>query len=1059
MNNQNQPGPRIFCLEVPRAGAIKGWQAWVDRALALGCDWLWLADLAPRALDTHPLAVTEPGELSPELSADARGEAAFEDFVAAARDAELKLVADVAPAFMARASRHVRAHPNWFVPGPDGLPAIPAGGGEPALAGSLVECDFGGVASSELIPFWQTVLARMAGRGLDAIIVRAAHRLSPENWQTLLAPLRGKLPVWAETLGATIEASEALAPVDFDAFFSSAAWWDFHAGWFLEQEKRLRRMAPTIALAEPPDGERATQSEAVLRYGFAATTAWGAIVRERSAPSASFATEIAAINALKQATPALNTPSCPRRLSAPDARATALAIVPLANTEPAALIVLNADPLAATEIAAGTLYTGHDARVAQARELSPDRSPANLEAGSRLALEPLSIRWFELPSPALAKNSRPLVVPDRPSNPIAIENITPQVAGGRYPVKRVLGERIEVLADLIVEGHARPAAALCFRRVGEKAWRETPFFFFDNDRWQGAFAPDRIGRWEYQVIAWRDRYRSWREETIKRRDAGQPLKAELGEAELMLGEAIGATESGEQARLAEIATLLARRADDVDARARLLLAETTLERIEAALPREGLSASPSFAVFVERARARTGAWYECFPRSLGKTGQHGTFDDLIRHLPYVADLGFDVLYLPPIHPIGRAHRKGKNNALEASKTDPGSPWAVGAIEGGHTAVHPELGTLADFRRLLSEAKREGLEVALDFAIQCSRDHPWLAEHPEWFRWRPDGSIRYAENPPKKYQDIVNVDFYCEAREALWRTLGEVVLFWCAEGVRIFRVDNPHTKPLAFWEWLLAEVHACYPDAVFLAEAFTRPKLMYRLAEIGFSQSYTYFVWRETKAELVEYLKELTQVPVAQFFRPNFWVNTPDINPFYLHEGARAGFVIRAVLAATLSPSWGMYSGYELCEHMPLLNADGTEREEYLDSEKYEMKLRDFDASGNIRAEVAALNRIRHENPALRELTNLRFHVAHNEQVMFYSKQAPDNVIWIIASLDAHAAQEADIELPLAMVGANEETTIELEELLAGEYWRWRGGHQHVRLTPERPALILRANRT
>ncbi len=603
-----------------------------------------------------------------------------------------------------------------------------------------------------------------------------------------------------------------------------------------------------------------------------------------------------------------------------------------------------------------------------------------------------------------------------------------------------------------------PAAALRYRAAGEDVWREAPLHFFDNDRWQGCFVPEHIGRWEFQVFAWRDRYGDWCEDTIKRRDADQPLGPELGEGAVLVEEAITVAAGRTKTRLEEIATLLGKHAGDVAARADLLLAQTTAEWVGAALPRAESGASPAFVVLVERGRARSGAWYECFPRSLGEAGRHGTFDDLIRHLPYIAGLGFDVVYLPPIHPIGTSHRKGKNNALAAGPGDPGSPWAIGSKQGGHAAIHRELGTLADFRRLLAAARREGLEIALDFAIQCSPDHPWVREHPEWFRWRPDGSIRYAENPPKKYEDIVNVDFFGTGADALWRELLDVMLFWCGEGVRIFRVDNPHTKPLAFWEWALNEVRAHYPDAIFLAEAFTRPKLMHRLAKLGFSQSYTYFTWRETKAELTEYMCELTTGAAPEYFRPNFWVNTPDINPVHLHQSGRAGFVIRAVLAATLVPSWGMYSGYELCEAEPLRNADASAREEYLDSEKYELKHRDFDASGNIRAEIATLNRIRRENPAFAELTNLEFHQAYNDQMMFYSRCAPDNLIWVLVSLDPHEAQEADIELPLEMLDADEGTAIVVEDLFKGERWQWRGRRQRVRLDPERPAMILRVGR-
>ncbi|MGH8162317.1 MAG: maltotransferase domain-containing protein [Gammaproteobacteria bacterium] len=1052
MKKEKMLGPCIFHLDVRRAGPVAAWGKWLERAQALGCDWLWLAGIQSRGAGVHPLAVDEPCRLASWVEP-----AEWESFVAAARHAGLRLAADFAPAFVARTSALLDEHPDWFVAGPDGTPAVPDGLGGADPAATLAVCDFAGGARDALEQYWGDAAGKLLACGFDALVCRAAQRLHAENWIALLKIARRERSgavFCAETLGAPIAVSEALAPAGFDAFLSSACWWDFHADWFLEQETRLRRMAPTIAFAEPPDGST-TGDGVPFRYGFAATATWGMVIPGSRVPGSGSREKIATINAMKRATPALNGPSRLRRLNAPGARAVALAVEPSTGEAMPVLMLFNPDPALAVEVACGPLFAALDARQAQARELTPGRSPARLGATSRLALEPLGMRWFELVSPKIKAMRRPLKPPAHVRSPIAIENVVPRIAAGDYPVKRVLGESVEVFADVIAEGHSRPAAALRYRAAGETSWREARFEFFDNDHWRGEFAPDRIGRWEFQLIAWRDRYATWREETIRRRDADQTLGPELGEAEAMLEEALGSVAKDERKRLAEIETLLERHGGDVAARAELLLAETTARRIEAALPRSGLSTSQVFPVLVERPRARTGAWYECFPRSLGAPGKHGTFDDLIGHLPYIAGLGFDVVYLPPIHPIGVAHRKGRNNALTAGPDDPGSPWAIGSKAGGHTAVHPELGTLADFRRLLVAARHEGLEVALDFAIQCSRDHPWIGEHPEWFRWRPDGSIRYAENPPKKYQDIVGVDFHCAEREALWQALAEIVLFWCGEGVRIFRVDNPHTKPLPFWEWLLGEVRARYPDTVFLAEAFTRPKLMYRLAKLGFSQSYTYFTWRETKAELTTYMGDLTHAPTAQFFRPNFWVNTPDINPFHLHDGARAGFVIRAVLAATLAPSWGMYSGYELCEHRPLLNEDGSEREEYLDAEKYELKRRNFDAPGNVRSEVAALNRIRRNNPALSELVNLHFHVAQNDQVIFYSRQAPDDLLWIIVSLDAHAPREADIELPLEMLGDGEETAIAVEDLLAGEHWEWCGRRQHVWLSPARPALILR----
>ena len=1076
------PGPRVFHLCTRRSGPIKSWGEWLERAQALECDWLWVNGLQARDADAHPCAVTAPGEPGRSLAPAGKAAAALGDFVEFAHAAGMKVAMDFTPAFVARTSELVDKRPEWFVMGPDGLPGIPGGMGNHDRAASLAACDFDGPATASLEAYWSGIAAGWLEYGFDALICRAAHRLSARAWQSVLSEARRKRPgtsFWADTLGAPIESSEALAAVDFDAFFSSACWWDFHASWFVEQESRLRRLAPTIAFPEPPGTARepadsaaaeAAAHQARFRYAFAATAAWGVILPmgyaaeivnsgkvKRPSPAFDIGTDIAAINVLKRDTPAFNRPARIVRLSAPGARAVVLAMEPGAD-DTAAFIMLNPDPVRHAEALAGMLFARLDARTAEARELTPGRTPQRLEAASAVALEPGDLRWFELGATAPAPRKTAVTPPASLTPSIAIENVTPQLDAGRFPVKRVLGEAVEVGADLIVEGHARPAAVLRYRAPGEDTWQETAFGFFDNDRWRGRFMPESIGHWRFQVIAWRDRYGDWRQENLKRRDAGQSLALELGDGEALLAAATAAAGGRTRARLEEIGTLLGEHEGNADARADLLLAQTTAELIESALPRAGFSASPEFGVLVERGRARAGAWYECFPRSLGTSGRHGNFDDLAAHLPYIAGLGFDVVYLPPIHPIGTSYRKGRNNALEAGPDDPGSPWAIGSPEGGHTAIHPQLGTLDDFHRLLAAARRAGLEIAMDFAIQCSPDHPWVKAHPEWFRWRADGSIRYAENPPKKYQDIVNVDFFCADSEALWQELLGVLLYWCEQGVRIFRVDNPHTKALGFWEWALAAVRERYPDAVFLAEAFTRPKLMHRLAKLGFSQSYTYFTWRETKAELTEYLTELTSGGSPQYFRPNFWPNTPDINPHHLHHSGRAGFVIRAALAATLAPSWGIYSGYELCEAEPLLNSDGSEREEYLDSEKYELKQRDFGASGNIRTEIAALNRIRRENPAFDEITNLSFHRADNDRVIFYSRQAPDNLIWVIANLDPHLVQEANIELPLEMLNADETMTVAVEELFRGDAWQWRGRHQHVHFGPERPVMILRVSR-
>jgi starch synthase (maltosyl-transferring) len=450
-------------------------------------------------------------------------------------------------------------------------------------------------------------------------------------------------------------------------------------------------------------------------------------------------------------------------------------------------------------------------------------------------------------------------------------------------------------------------------------------------------------------------------------------------------------------------------------------------------------------VFVDRPTAKFAAWYELFPRSQsGDPNRHGTFDDVIGRLPYVRDMGFDVLYFTPIHPIGRTNRKGRNNTLTPGPDDPGSPYAIGSEEGGHDALHPELGTFDDFHRLVEAAHAHGLEIALDFAIQCAPDHPWIKEHPEWFDWRPDGTIRYAENPPKKYEDIVNVHFYRDALPSIWFALRDVVLFWIGHGVRIFRVDNPHTKPVPFWEWMIREVLDRHPEVIFLSEAFTRPKMMKQLAKVGFTQSYSYFTWRNTKSELIEYLVELTAGEPKEYLRPNFFANTPDINPIYLQTSGRAGFQARLVLAATLSSVYGIYNGFELCEGTPIPG-----REEYLDSEKYEIKAWDYDRAGNIRGYVTRVNQIRHDNPALQELTNLRFYNAWNDNILYYGKMtaAKDNIILIAVNLDPHHAQAANFEVPLWELDLSDWAEVAVEDLFTGHKFVWHGKVQQVWLDP------------
>jgi starch synthase (maltosyl-transferring) len=577
-----------------------------------------------------------------------------------------------------------------------------------------------------------------------------------------------------------------------------------------------------------------------------------------------------------------------------------------------------------------------------------------------------------------------------------------------------------------------------------------------NDRWRAEFIVPELGRWEYTVEGWTSRFRSWDSDLGKRLDAGQDVSLELLIGADLL-EAAAARAVGPDAVALRDAAQRLRAPVPVAERAALAL-DPHLQATASRYPdRTHAARYPKhLGVVVDRERARYSTWYELFPRSWSRVpGGHGTFRDCEARLDYVASMGFDVLYLPPIHPIGRAFRKGRNNEATAAPGDVGSPWAIGGVEGGHTAVHPDLGTLDDFHRLLQRAREHGMEIALDLAYQCTPDHPWVGEHPEWFRHRPDGTIQYAENPPKKYQDIYPLDFETAAWRELWDGLRDVMFFWIRQGVRIFRVDNPHTKAFPFWEWAIGSVKAAHPDVLVLSEAFTRPKVMYRLAKLGFSQSYTYFTWRNTKPELTEYFQELTATPVREFFRPNLWPNTPDILPEYLQTGGRPAFAVRLLLAATLGASYGIYGpAYELGENEP--REPGSE--EYLHSEKYEIKQRDLEAPHTLRPLITVLNRIRRENPALQRDWSLHFHPTDNPSLLCYSKTLaePPNTVVVLVNLDPFHAQQGMVELDLGVLDLDAGRTFEVEDLLGGEHQLWEGSRHPVELDPEvQPGQVLR----
>ena len=632
-----------------------------------------------------------------------------------------------------------------------------------------------------------------------------------------------------------------------------------------------------------------------------------------------------------------------------------------------------------------------------------------------------------------------------------VEEVKPQVEGGRYAIKRVVGEEVVVTAACFAHGHEQVACAVRYRGPGDTHWQEAELEPLGNDLWQGDFCVDRAGRWEYCVACWVDHLAAWRDAFARRVEPEDiRLAARMG-AELVERSA-ALCNADDCAKLEPWARIL-REESDVGRLRATAMDDALFELARRNAPRDGLSTSPFYPVTADRERARFSTWYEIFPRSCSpEAGRHGTFEDLDERLDAIAAMGFDVLYLPPIHPIGREKRKGKNNALTALPGDVGSPWAIGAREGGHTAVHPELGTLTDFRHLVMAARARDMEIAMDIAFQCAPDHPWVTEHPDWFRQRPDGTIQYAENPPKKYQDIYPLDFDSRDWRGLWEALRDVFLFWIGQGVLIFRVDNPHTKPFPFWEWLIAEVKRDHPDVLFLSEAFTRPHVMHRLAKLGFTQSYTYFTWRTSKQELTQYFTELALSSSREYFRPNCWPNTPDILPYHLQNAGLALFRVRLVLAATLAANYGMYGpAYELGENRPR----EPHSEEYLDSEKYQLRHWDVGRADSLAPLVTKLNRFRRRHPALQSDWSLHFHAVENDSLIAYSKRQGDDRVLVIVNLDPHNAQSGYVNVDMAALGLDTGVAYGVHDLVTDASYTWYGSRNFVILEPARsPAHVF-----
>jgi starch synthase (maltosyl-transferring) len=1113
---------RIYNLFPSLAGTVRDWMAHLPRIAEMRFNAVYINPFHYPGFSGSLYAVKDYYRLNPRF----RGEEPDDDeeqllrqFAEAARGHGLRVIMDLVINHTSKDSELVARHPEWFtrdIKGDVVSPSAidPADARRQTVWGDLAELDYRPPQRSQILGYFQELVRHYIALGFGGFRCDAAYKVPAEVWRGLVDSAKAVSPdvvFCAETLGAPKGAVFGLANAGFDYLFNSVKWWDFKSPWLLEQYEAFRHIAPSIGFPESHDTKRlvtellaAGIAESLIEphyrqaYAFAAAYSAGVLMPMGFEYGWSQALDvvttradvperkrfdlsgfIAEVNAIKQAIPALNEEGPQRLLSNRGDQLVALERQ-TESGESRALILVNRDEREPREALPERLV----GKGLALTDLSPGRNRTDVEArvGARLAVAPLEVRILRLSSPktildgALRKTAAAASGLELgPELRIAIEDVYPEIDGGRHPVKRTLGDELEVQADVFCDGHNQLRALVKFALEGQE-WRETPMVLFDNDRWVGRFRLDQLGGWCYTIEAWIDRFESWRDDLKKKHQADQNIERELIEGRVIVAATLRQTAPDESA---QIQTVL-RNFDGGDTyrRTELMLSSKLRELMVRCQPRGDVVRYPrELEVTVDRKAARFAAWYEMFPRSQGTVaGKSASFDDCIARLPEIAQLGFDVVYLVPIHPIGRINRKGKNNSTIAEPGDPGSPYAIGSAEGGHRAVNPELGTLSDFRRFVDAAGTLGIEVALDFAIQCAPDHPWVREHPEWFRFRPDGTIKYAENPPKKYQDIVNVDFYNPDSTGLWEELRDTVLFWIGQGVRTFRVDNPHTKPLPFWQWLIRDVKIRCPEAIFLAEAFTRPKMMRALAKAGFTQSYTYFTWRNSKTELMEYLTELTRSSAKEYFRPNFFTNTPDILPVFLQQGGRPAFRVRLVLAATLSGVYGIYNGFELCENTPLagpeeLTASQREEfielygskpppvvEEYLNSEKYEYKVWDWDRSGNIKEDIRILNRFRRENPALQEFLNLRFLDCPDPNILAYAKSSADkaNTVIIAVNLDPRAIHEGDIELPLAEFGLAPDAEFSLEEAFTQQVATCRGIRQHLRLDPQiNPSMIFR----
>lgn len=1066
--------PRIYYLDPQRAGAGTALEDYLERCAGMGFN-----------------CIFAPSQADPAI---------LKGLVKACAQRQMQLLLDLDILSLVSDASLAERHPDWFEQGADadGLPDPRRVLHATSPRRLRYECQD---TLEAIAGYWQEQLLALARAGVSGFRCLELGHSPPTLWKKIIQAVKAgsagpRFLAW--TPGCTAAQIEALADCGFDATFSSGAWWDYRSRWLAEDHERLGRIAPPIAFPDSPDEallarvagnvDAAARKRVYLRaLGLAAATGNGILVpmgfeygwgggrgahweqvREQSAFDLS--ADLTHANALVASAGARYFARPVGILSSPGAHIAVMLreSLPMPGEERTALLAIaNADPDRTCAVPENRIIERAGGYILHERIWPIDAAGA--DDAQRLELAAAGFQLFT------ARRLAPILLPvDTGSEAIraaaarpriAIEAVAPAVDAGLFPVKRTIGEAVDIEADVFADGHDKLAVAVHWRTADEDAWHEIRMAPLGNDRWRASLPLTRIGRYLFFIEAWRDVFSTYRDELEKKTAAGLKVSVELEEGHQLVDAALRhAVEQNITPAAANLAAMshalaalhapdAANEGKSAAERIAILLSESMSVAMRQADARAfSVRSTPEMRIEVERPAARFSSWYELFPRSQsGDTSRHGTFADVEKRLPAIQAMGFDTLYFPPIHPIGRRHRKGRNNSLTAAPGEPGSPYAIGADEGGHDAIHPQLGTLDDFRRLRDAAARHGLELALDFAIQCAPDHPWLRAHPEWFAWRPDGTVRYAENPPKKYQDIVNVDFYAEgAIPGLWRALYDVVLFWVEEGIRVFRVDNPHTKTLPFWEWLIAGIRARHPDTIFLSEAFTRPKVMYRLAKVGFSQSYTYFTWRHTKQEFIDYMTELSTTAVREYFRPHFFVNTPDINPYFLQRSGRPGFLIRAALATTLSGLWGMYSGFELCEATPVPG-----KEEYLDSEKYEIRAWDWQRPGNIIREITQLNHIRRDNPALQTHLNIRFLPASSEHILFFLKSAPSdsslhsdsNLILVAINLDPFSPHEAWLELPLHEFGLPDDGVLHVDDLLGGGSLHWQGKSQHLRLDP------------